>query len=111
MYTYTLTENGYDIYKDDVKIIRQYEPFIPYPDKTYSENAELQIHSIIVNDYVSQVIDKEITISDVPEAYRAEVKAILPNNDYGIPDELFNQIKSDYREQIAQEVSENGYNA
>lgn len=34
-----------------------------------------------------------------------------PSNTYGIPDELFNQIKSDYREQIAQEVSENGYNA
>ena len=34
-----------------------------------------------------------------------------PANTYGIPDELFNQIKSDYREQIAQEVSENGYNA
>lgn len=34
-----------------------------------------------------------------------------PTNTYGIPDELFNQIKSDYREQIAQEVSENGYNA
>ena len=34
-----------------------------------------------------------------------------PANTYGISDELFNQIKSDYREQIAQEVSENGYNA
>lgn len=34
-----------------------------------------------------------------------------PTNTYGIPDELFNQIKADYREQIAQEVSENGYNA
>lgn len=32
-------------------------------------------------------------------------------NTYGIPDELFNQIKADYREQIAKEVSENGYNA
>lgn len=34
-----------------------------------------------------------------------------PTNTYGISDELFNQIKSDYREKIAQEVSENGYNA
>ena len=34
-----------------------------------------------------------------------------PTNTYGIPDELFNRIKSDYREQIAQEVSDNGYNA
>lgn len=32
-------------------------------------------------------------------------------NTYGISDELFNQIKSDYREQITQEVNENGYNA
>lgn len=34
-----------------------------------------------------------------------------PANTYNIPDELFNQIKADYREQIAKEVSENGYNA
>ena len=33
------------------------------------------------------------------------------SNTYGIPDELFNQIKADYREKIAQEVSGNGYNA
>lgn len=102
MYTYTLTETGYDIYKDNIKIIRQYEPFIPYPDKTYSENAELQIHSIIINEYVSQVINKEITISDVPETYREEVKAILPNNDYGIDDTIYNNVIDDYTMELVE---------
>lgn len=32
-------------------------------------------------------------------------------NTYGIPDELFNQIKSDYREQLTSEVTKNGYNS
>lgn len=34
-----------------------------------------------------------------------------PTNTYGIPDDLFNQIKADYREQLASEVTENGYNS
>lgn len=34
-----------------------------------------------------------------------------PNNVYGISDELYNQIKSDYREQLASEVTKNGYNS
>ena len=34
-----------------------------------------------------------------------------PDNTYGIEDETFNQVKSDYREKLMQEVSAIGYNS
>lgn len=35
-----------------------------------------------------------------------------PDNTYeGVPDEVFEQILSDYREKLAEEVSSNGYNS
>lgn len=42
-YSYEITENGYYILINGEKVIHQYEPYIPDPNKTYEENAKAQI--------------------------------------------------------------------
>lgn len=37
--SYEISEDGYDIFLHGKKWITQHEPFIPFPDKTYEENA------------------------------------------------------------------------
>ena len=77
---YEITENGYHIKdrNDPLFHIHQYEPYIPDKSKTYEENAQAQIHEIMVDNYVSAVENEEMTLEEVPEDYRAEVEAILP---------------------------------
>lgn len=59
--------------------------------------------------YFNAVNSKEMEIADVPEEFRSEVSAMLPNNPYGIPNEEWLKIQAEtqqaYRTQLAQEVS------
>lgn len=45
--TYEVFDDGYDIFIDGRLTYTQHEPFIPYPNKTYAENAEAHIGSIL----------------------------------------------------------------
>lgn len=66
-------------------------------------------HEEKVRWYLNAVKSEEMSLQDVPEDYRAEVEALLPNNPYGIPNEQYLQIvaaeQQAYRDQLAQEVS------
>lgn len=74
-----ITDNGYHIYdrNDELFHIHQYEPYIPNKSISYEENAQAQIHDIMVNDYIHLVINDDITLDDVPEEYYEEVKAAV----------------------------------
>lgn len=67
----------------------QYEPF----SRTHEETVEW---------YVEKVVNGEMTINDVPETYREEVKAKLPNNDYGIDDTTYNNVIDDYTMELVE---------
>jgi len=64
--------------------------------------AELEEYQAKVGEYVQQVTSGEITLDDVPEDYRAEVKAKLPNNDYGIDNTTYNNIIDDYTMELVE---------
>ena len=59
--------------------------------------------------YFNAVNSNQMAIEDVPEEFRSEVSAMLPNNPYGIPNEEWLKIQAEtqqaYRTQLAQEVS------
>ncbi len=67
----------------------QYEPFA----RTHEETVEW---------YVGKILNEEMTIDDVPETYREEVKAKLPNNDYGIDDTTYNNVIDDYTMELVE---------
>lgn len=67
----------------------QYEPFA----RTHEESVEW---------YLEKVTNEEMTINDVPETYREEVKAKLPNNDYGIDDSTYNNVIDDYTMELVE---------
>ncbi len=67
----------------------QYEPFA----RTHEETVEW---------YVEKVVNGEMTINDVPETYKEEVKAKLPNNDYGIDDTTYNNVIDDYTMELVE---------
>ena len=66
-------------------------------------------HKDKVRWYFNAVTSEQITIEDIPEEFRSEVQAMLPNNPYGIPNEEWLKIQAEtqqaYRTQLAQEVS------
>lgn len=66
-------------------------------------------HDDKVRWYFNAVNSKEMVLTDVPEEFRSEVQAMLPNNPYGIPNEQWLKIQAEtqqaYRTQLAQEVS------
>lgn len=62
-------------------------------------------------DWYRKAVEKgDMTVDEVPEEYRAEVKERMPNNSYGIPNEKYIEIvaaeQQNYRNQLAQEVAE-----
>lgn len=90
------------------------------PDDTleqkYVLSAETETHKPIptthedkVRWYFNAVTSEQMVIEDVPEEFRSEVQAMLPNNPYGIPNEEWLKIQAEtqqaYRTQLAQEVS------
>lgn len=66
-------------------------------------------HEDKVRWYFNAVTSEQITIEDIPEEFRSEVSAMLPNNPYGISNEEWLKIQAEtqqaYRTQLAQEVS------
>lgn len=52
--------------------------------------------------YVGKILNEEMTIDDVPETYKEEVKAKLPNNDYGIDDTTYNNVIDDYTMELVE---------
>lgn len=76
---FKITDDGYEILdrNDEFFRIRQYEPYIPDHSKTYEENAQEQIRKIMVSDYICLILNEEMVLEDVPEAYFEEVKAVL----------------------------------
>lgn len=65
-------------------------------------------HEEKVDWYRKAVESEEMAIDEVPEEYKSEVEALLPNNSYGIPNKEYIKLVSaeqeKYREQLAQEV-------
>lgn len=59
-------------------------------------------HEETVDWYFQKVANGEMTINDVPETYREEVKAKLPNNDYGIDDTTYNNVIDDYTMELVE---------
>lgn len=72
---YEITDTGYYIYdrNDEFFRIHQYEHYIPDKTKSYEENAQMQIHGFMANEYTFAVYGKEMAIDSVPEEYREEV--------------------------------------
>ena len=66
-------------------------------------------HDYKVRWYFDAIRKEEMSLQDVPEDYRTEVEALLPNNPYGIPNEQYAAIvateQQNYRNQLASEVS------
>ena len=67
----------------------QYEPFA----RTHEETVDW---------YVGKILNEEMTINDVPETYKEEVKAKLPNNDYGIDDTTYNNVIDNYTMELVE---------
>lgn len=69
---YKVVENGYHIYdrNDALFHIHQYEPYIPHPEKTYEENAQLQIEELMKEPEPS-VTEQEV-VNEIVTAVLAE---------------------------------------
>lgn len=70
----------------------QYEPFA-------------RSHEQTVDWYYTQIMTEQMTIDDVPEDYKAEVQAKLPekpNNDYGIDNTTYNNVIDDYTMELVE---------
>ena len=54
---YKIKDNGYEIYKDEVLWINQYEPYIPNPSISYEENAIKHIEELNTHSETSEDIE------------------------------------------------------
>lgn len=52
--------------------------------------------------YVGKILNEEMAIDDIPETYKEEVKAKLPNNGYGIDDTTYNNVIDDYTMELVE---------
>ena len=60
--TYKIKDNGYEIYKDEVLWISQYEPYIPNPLLSYEENAIKHIEELNTPSVPNVDIENKISI-------------------------------------------------
>lgn len=67
----------------------QYKPF----ERTHEETVDW---------YFLKAANEEVAINDIPEAYREEVKAKLPNNNYGIDDTTYNSVIDNYTMELVE---------
>ena len=97
---YEITENGYHIKdrNDPLFHVHQYEQYIPDPSKSYEENAQAQMHELMVGAYASAVISGKMTLDEVPEDYRAEVEAQVnltePDTEQAVVDSIMQEVSS-----------------
>ena len=70
-------------------------------------------HAELLEEYFNKVKNGEMTIDKIEnEEDRAEIQRRIDaesQNDYGIPDETYNNIIDNYAESIAEEVASIGY--
>ena len=59
--SYEVVEKGYKIYLGGVLWITQEEPYIPYPELSYEENAIKQIEEICVVSEPEPTVEEQIT--------------------------------------------------
>lgn len=75
--TYTLSEDGYDIFIDGELWLVQHEPYIPDKSKSYEENAIAQIEELI-----SQPVYEDEVIDDEEHSEQDDVNAMLIEHEY-----------------------------
>ena len=75
--TYKIKENGYEIYKDGVLWISQYEPYIPNPNLSYEENAIKQIEELNNNKAIVETIESRVVILEEQNNQQEEIIATL----------------------------------
>lgn len=75
--TYKIKENGYEIYKDGVLWISQYEPYIPNPNLSYEENAIRQIEELNNNKAIVETIESRVVILEEQNNQQEEIIANL----------------------------------
>lgn len=68
--TYTISSDGYDIFRNDTLWITQHEPHIPNKKLSYEENAQA---------HIAQLVEAENTPKEIPleELNRADIDYIL----------------------------------
>lgn len=101
------SETGYQLEArpEKVDVLEQHEIA---KEQYEAELTAIRQHAAAVDQYTAKVQAGEITLDDVPEAYRAEVEFNLAEpenpNKYGLTDEQIAEIEQDYRDRLTQEV-------
>ena len=75
--TYKIKENGYEIYKDGVLWITQYEPCIPNPNLSYEENAIEQIEELNNNKAINETLESRVVVLEEQNNQQEEIIASL----------------------------------
>lgn len=100
--------------KDGRKIYHVSEEILEN-DKFYIVSGTLEQPNTMVPKILGLIVESNtVTTEDIGKYLANDGTVIDPEtstNPYGIPDSLQEEILSDYRENIAKEVSENGYDA
>lgn len=68
--TYIISDDGYDIYLDGVLWITQHEPYIPHKNKSYEENAILQIEELTAEPVYEPTSEDDINLMLTDQEYR-----------------------------------------
>ncbi len=71
--TYSVVDNGYELYLDGKLWITQYEPNIPFRNKTYEENAILQIEDLISASKYMPTSEDDINLMLIDHEYRLTI--------------------------------------
>jgi len=100
--------------KDDRRIYHVSEEIFEN-DKFYIVSGTIEHPNTMVPKVFGLIVESDtVTTEDIGKYLANDGTVINPEtstNPYGIPDSLREEILSDYREDIAKEVSENGYDA
>lgn len=74
--THKIKENGYEIYKDGVLWISQYEPHIPNPSISYEENAIKQIEELN-SPIIDETLESRVVVLEEQNNQQEEIIATL----------------------------------
>ncbi len=76
--SYLVSDDGYDIYLDNVLWISQHEPYIPIKTKTYEENAVIQINQLI------EIYNEAIENSELEDNKDNDINSLLVDFSYRV---------------------------